>query len=92
LLSKTRTPVAELEDYEALKLQNLFLRAYNQWYVIETAYENGMATSATYGVIFNNVTYAIDGLLGIRTMLRMIAGTYPTMTTTKPNLYNRFFR
>jgi hypothetical protein len=71
-----------LSAADQLRLRSWLVQLVNQWVAIETAHGNGMAPESTYEVIFDDQRSIIDGMPGIRPILRNILIDYKALSAT----------
>lgn len=83
LLSRARDPAAEFEDIEQLRLVAFLRQLFNNWLAIESAYENGLASRATYENAFDDVRNTMEQVPGISFVFRQLVSDYPALSGTK---------
>ena len=83
LLTRARNPAAEFDDIEQLRLTAFLRQLFNNWLAIQTAYENGLTSKATYEGIFDDVKNTMKGVPGINFVFRQLVDDYPALAGTK---------
>ena len=71
-----------LSAADQLRLRSWLTQLVNQWVAIETAHGNGMAPETTYEVIFDDQRALINGMPGIRPIMRDILNDYKALSAT----------
>jgi hypothetical protein len=83
LIIKAEDPNYQYSKVEHMRLRALFTQLVNLWLSVEAAYENGMASKASFNIIFDDVTQATTSFPATKTIFLEIVEIYPSHDKTK---------